>query len=763
MTAGASGPGALRPGDGGEPMSLKPSDLGAPPQPRSACILHLHSQSRLAAVQPPVIPIVGRWTAETPGTISLGQGIVSYGPPPRGHGRRCASFGSALADHRYGPVEGLPELVAAIETKLARENGIVVRPASRVLVTAGGNQAFVNAVLAVTDPGDEVILPAPYYFNHEMAVVIAGAVPVGVPTDREYQLDVDGDCRGDHAADARDRDGLAEQPDRCGLSRRGAARGQRSCAAIAASSTSTTRPTNTSPMRRRGISRPGRIAGAAGHTISLYSLSKALRDGELAGRLHGGARGLWRGVNKIQDTLLICPPAASQRAALAALAVGAAYPAQPPGAAGPTATRDLRGAERCSVPCEVRAGGRGVLLPGSRRLHARLDDAGRAPDSRAQSRDDPGLRVRRCRAVLDPHLVRRARTTRGQPRGSAAGRRVAGAAPDTWRRVSRKSPELQRAARCTHVGSRLTPVAPSLDPSLLYLIKKQPILALQRPANLAVGVDDDVFFLRHPHRLAVPLGHRRRRLQLDREPHARDDLGVAASGHAVLIVPESDQRAGAVAVQADRMRVDGAVDALATSSARATSPGSRCRCGPGWISSSTMSCSALALASARFSPAGRVGLARQQHVGVVLRVGVQPGHGDADVAVQQVAALDDRIVAELLRGRALALDCDARLEPGVEAEVVDALPPPPHQIAGPRRARRDHAPTRTSSGSSTRPAPASAGRTLPRRAGATAISSSGSAFGILELRGPFLAERRAHALAARRWSGRRRTRTPWSG
>ena len=126
---------------------------------------------------------------------------------------------STLGEHRYGPVEGSAELVGLIEAKLARENGITVRPASRLFVTAGGNQAFVNAVLAVTDPGDEVILPAPFYFNHEMAVVIAGAVPVGVPTTREYQLDVDGDCRGDHAADAGDRHRVAQQPDRRGLSR----------------------------------------------------------------------------------------------------------------------------------------------------------------------------------------------------------------------------------------------------------------------------------------------------------------------------------------------------------------------------------------------------------------------------------------------------------------------------------------------------------------------------------------------------------------
>ena len=111
----------------------------------------LRQSQRLAAVQAPVIPIVGRWTAETPGTISLGQGMVSYEPPRRGVDA-ARKFGGTLTDHRYGPVEGLPALVEAVEAKLARENGIAVRPKSRVLVTAGGNLAFMNAVLAVTDP-----------------------------------------------------------------------------------------------------------------------------------------------------------------------------------------------------------------------------------------------------------------------------------------------------------------------------------------------------------------------------------------------------------------------------------------------------------------------------------------------------------------------------------------------------------------------------------------------------------------------------------
>ena len=286
--------------------------------------MSLHQSQRLAAVQPPVIPIVGRWTAETPGTISLGQGIVSYGPPPEVMDA-VRSFGAPLADHRYGPVEGLPELVSTLEAKLARENGITVRPDSRLLVTAGGNQAFVNAILAVTDPGDEVILPAPYYFNHEMAIVIAGAVPIGVRTDREYQLDLDALAA---AITPRTRAIVTVSPN----NPTGAVYPEAALRAVNAL------------CRERGLFHihdeayeyftyaparhfsPGSLPGAAGHTMSLYSLSKAygMASWRVGYMVVPGV--LAEAIHKIQDTLLICPPAASQRAALAALGVGAAYP-----------------------------------------------------------------------------------------------------------------------------------------------------------------------------------------------------------------------------------------------------------------------------------------------------------------------------------------------------------------------------------------------------------------------------------------------------
>src|SRR5688572_707106 len=121
---------------------------------------------RLEAVQDPVIPVVGDLLRSTPGAISLGQGIVHYGPPPEVADALLA-FHADPARNKYGPVEGQPPLVEAIDAKLGG-----IGPERRIVVTAGGNMAFLNAVLAIADAGDEVILNVPYYFNHEMALTM---------------------------------------------------------------------------------------------------------------------------------------------------------------------------------------------------------------------------------------------------------------------------------------------------------------------------------------------------------------------------------------------------------------------------------------------------------------------------------------------------------------------------------------------------------------------------------------------------------------
>jgi aspartate aminotransferase len=84
--------------------------------------------------------------------------------------------------HKYTPAGGLPELRAAIAEKSERDSGLRVEP-SQVLVTNGGKQAVYEAFAALLDPGDEVLLPAPYWTTYPESIKLAGGVPVEVMTD----------------------------------------------------------------------------------------------------------------------------------------------------------------------------------------------------------------------------------------------------------------------------------------------------------------------------------------------------------------------------------------------------------------------------------------------------------------------------------------------------------------------------------------------------------------------------------------------------
>jgi aspartate/methionine/tyrosine aminotransferase len=137
---------------------------------------------RSKSVQAPIIPVSWRVDSPESGTISLGQGVVWYPPPPQA-AAQLAGFLADPALNKYQAVYGIPELVGEIERKLEAENGIEVGKGSSLFVTAGANMAFINVLLSIVDPGDEVILNIPFYFNHEMAIVMANCQP-GPGSDR---------------------------------------------------------------------------------------------------------------------------------------------------------------------------------------------------------------------------------------------------------------------------------------------------------------------------------------------------------------------------------------------------------------------------------------------------------------------------------------------------------------------------------------------------------------------------------------------------
>jgi aspartate aminotransferase len=84
--------------------------------------------------------------------------------------------------HKYSPAPGLPELRAAVAAKTRRDSGYEVA-ASQVIVTAGGKHAVYEAFATLLDPGDEVLLPTPYWTTYPEAITLAGGTPVTVMTD----------------------------------------------------------------------------------------------------------------------------------------------------------------------------------------------------------------------------------------------------------------------------------------------------------------------------------------------------------------------------------------------------------------------------------------------------------------------------------------------------------------------------------------------------------------------------------------------------
>jgi aspartate/methionine/tyrosine aminotransferase len=273
--------------------------------------------SRMQAVQSPIIPMVGELIKNNPGTISLGQGVVCYPPPPEAI-EILPKFLAEPANNLYKPVEGIPPLLKTLTEKLQIFNKIEINDESCIVVTAGSNMAFMNAILAITSPGDQIILNTPYYFNHEMAITMASCSPILVRTDENYQLDPEAIAS---AITAKTRAIVTISPNNpTGV----------------VYSEDTLRKVN-KICRDRGIYHisdeayeyftyngvkhvsPGSFTDSHQHTISLFSLSKAYgfaswRIGYMVIPKH-----LLVAVKKVQDTILICPPVISQYAALGAL------------------------------------------------------------------------------------------------------------------------------------------------------------------------------------------------------------------------------------------------------------------------------------------------------------------------------------------------------------------------------------------------------------------------------------------------------------
>ncbi|MEB3199980.1 MAG: aminotransferase class I/II-fold pyridoxal phosphate-dependent enzyme [Synechococcaceae cyanobacterium] len=279
----------------------------------------------LAAVLDPVIPRVTAWLGQRPDALSLAQGMVHWGPPDAVLQTLSAALQQAGTDpaaaaslHRYGPGAGDPPLLAAIADSLQRQHGLDLS-ASDLWVTAGSNMAFQLVLRALCDPGDAVIVPVPYYFNHVMAVQLAGAEPQlvdagPVPDPQRLEAAITPRTRAIISVSPNNPSGVVTPPEVLAeIGRLCARRGLvHLCDEAYAAFTHGAVPHRS----------PGSAPGSGAHTVTLQSFSKAY--GMAGWRLGYAAvpRQLREALLRIQDTLLICPPRPLQRAAVAALEAG---------------------------------------------------------------------------------------------------------------------------------------------------------------------------------------------------------------------------------------------------------------------------------------------------------------------------------------------------------------------------------------------------------------------------------------------------------
>ncbi len=147
--------------------------------------------SRVQAVKPsPTLAITARAAALRAAgrdVIGLGAGEPDFDTP--GHIKAAAKAAIDAGHTKYTPVDGTPSLKQAVIDKFRRDNGLEYAP-EQILVSSGGKQSFFNLAQAVLDPGDEVIIPAPYWVSYPDMVILAGAAPVLVHAGAEQRFKI---------------------------------------------------------------------------------------------------------------------------------------------------------------------------------------------------------------------------------------------------------------------------------------------------------------------------------------------------------------------------------------------------------------------------------------------------------------------------------------------------------------------------------------------------------------------------------------------
>jgi len=157
--------------------------------------IHSRVSARIAAIEESATLAI---SAKAKRLRSEGVHVVDYGagepdfPTPAHVVEAAARACADPRNHKYTPNAGLPELREAIAAKTKRDSGFDV-DASQVLVTNGGKQSVYQSFATLLDPGDEVLIAAPYWVTYPEAVRLAGGVPVAVPTtaDNGFRVSLD--------------------------------------------------------------------------------------------------------------------------------------------------------------------------------------------------------------------------------------------------------------------------------------------------------------------------------------------------------------------------------------------------------------------------------------------------------------------------------------------------------------------------------------------------------------------------------------------
>lgn len=147
--------------------------------------------ARVQAVKPsPTLAVTARAAALRAAgrdVIGLGAGEPDFDTPD--HIKQAAIKAIRDGKTKYTPVDGTPSLKAAVIAKFKRDNGLDYEP-DQILVSCGGKQSFYNLAQALLDPGDEVVIPAPYWVSYPDMALLAGGVPVFIQAglDQHFKI-----------------------------------------------------------------------------------------------------------------------------------------------------------------------------------------------------------------------------------------------------------------------------------------------------------------------------------------------------------------------------------------------------------------------------------------------------------------------------------------------------------------------------------------------------------------------------------------------